>query len=102
MVPGDLLLDYHMLPAHCECSTVSVCVCVYIGWQLGVGPQSGPDLRLEATVREDLSDQAEFTGLNCRQLLVEQQHLTGLEGASLVQTTLILSHFTTIRHNDTN
>lgn len=54
-------------------------VCVYVGRQLGVGLQSAPDLRLEAAVGEDLSNQTQFTGLNRRQLLVEQQHLTGLQ-----------------------
>lgn len=54
-------------------------MCDYVAGQLGVGLQPSPDLRLEAAVGENLGDQAELTGLNRRQLLVEQQHLAGLK-----------------------
>lgn len=60
-----------------------MCVRAYVARQLGVGLQSGPNLRLKAAVGENLGDEPEFTGLNRRQLLIEQQHLTGLEGAGL-------------------
>lgn len=50
----------------------------HISGQLGVGLESGGHLGLEAAVREDLGHQALGTRLDGRQLLVEQQHLTGL------------------------
>ena len=53
-------------------------MCPYVGRQLGVGLESVPHLRLEGGVREHLSDQTLVAGLGRRQLLVEQQHLTGL------------------------
>lgn len=65
-----------------DCKAVeysSKSVCDYVAGQLGVGLQPSPDLRLEAAVGENLGDQAELTGLNRRQLLVEQQHLAGLK-----------------------
>lgn len=65
-----------------DCKAVeysSKSVCDYVAGQLGIGLQPSPDLRLEAAVRENLGDQAELTGLNRRQLLVEQQHLAGLK-----------------------
>lgn len=67
------------------------CLCLYIGRQLGVGLQSGPDLGLEAAVGENLSDQAEFTGLSGRQLLIKQQHLTGLQKTESEQISLSTS-----------
>lgn len=54
-------------------------VLAYIGRQLSVALQSGPNLRLEAAVRKHLGNQTQVTGLSCCQLLIEQQHLIGLQ-----------------------
>lgn len=67
----------------CEQASAA-CVLAYIGRKLPVALQSGPNLRLEAAVRKHLGNQTQVTGLSCCQLLIEQQHLVGLQETDTV------------------